>query len=71
MTFFCTVSFTVSAADVDLKPAKADVSKVDTRKEEIKTLQRQLIEYGYYSGPVNGIVTPETRRALQGMLSDR
>jgi len=76
--FYFSVLFSANAGDVTTiqqasatKQVSLEKSKADKRKEDIRTLQSKLIEEGYYTGPVNGIVTPETRRALQGMLSDR
>jgi hypothetical protein len=37
----------------------------------IAKFQRKLSENGYYDGPINGIVTPETLQAMKGYLRDR
>lgn len=37
----------------------------------IHALQRKLKAKGYYRGPINGVVTPETRSALQKYMQNR
>ena len=37
----------------------------------VHALQRKLKAKGYYRGPINGVVTPETRSALQRYMQNR
>jgi peptidoglycan hydrolase-like protein with peptidoglycan-binding domain len=37
----------------------------------VTELQRQLSRDGYYSGAIDGIMGPETRRALRAYRNDR
>lgn len=39
--------------------------------EAIRRLQLKLSEKGYYDGPIDGIMTPELRKAAKGELRDR
>lgn len=38
---------------------------------DVYSLQRKLKAKGYYKGPINGVVTPETRSALQRYMQNR
>ncbi len=61
----------VSAADsTAVKQRQSKLDKSDDR-DRVRALQKRMIEEGYYEGPVNGIITPETRRAARGFYSDR
>lgn len=42
-----------------------------TGNAKVRALQEQLSADGYYAGPINGIMTPETRQAAKGALQDR
>lgn len=60
---------TLQAQKPDNQPAETTSPQEGT--EAIRTLQKKLRDKGYYDGPVNGILTPETRRAAKGELRDR
>lgn len=57
-----------AATDETPKP----VVEADTeRAKSIRQLQLKLSENGYYAGPIDGIMTPELRKAAKGELRDR
>jgi len=61
----------ISSSGLDTATVSQPRSKTNQRSDEIRALQRMLIAEGYYEGPVNGIITPETRRAARDFLRTR
>lgn len=57
----------------ELNPTKpaGKLAQQSEGTEQIRALQKRLSEKGYYDGPINGIMTPETRQAAKGELRDR
>lgn len=55
-----------SAREADTSPASTKAPTVD-----VFALQRKLKEMGYYLGPIDGVVGPSTRSALQKFMQDR
>lgn len=57
----------------ELKAHSGHMDKAQMAQREndrIRALQQRMLDRGYYSGPVNGIITPETRRAARRFYSD-
>jgi hypothetical protein len=54
------------------KPANKPVQQTEPEgSDAIRELQRRLSAKGYYIGPIDGIMTPELRKAAKGDLRDR
>ena len=60
----------VSQGDIDYYSQGAYDSSVQSTDSTISTAQQQLAEQGYYSGEIDGIFGPETRRAVMRYQSD-
>ena len=66
MAFCCfsiTTTFLVSTGEV--REVEAATLKQGSRGEEVKTLQRKLKNWGYYSGAVDGIFGAKTKEAVK------
>lgn len=81
LLLLCTTPATSAPADesIDSEPTvEVKTKKVESaaeaeekRKNSIRRLQRRLSDNGYYAGPIDGIMTPELRKAAKGWLRDR
>ena len=60
-----------SAGNALRQPTPTPVSIPLKGTEAVRALQQRLSENGYYDGPINGIMNPETRKAAKGELQDR
>ena len=73
---FSTLVFNVSANE---NKSSIGVEVINTQEEfkktededKIRALQKRLIDEGYYVGKINGMKTPETRRAVKAWSMDR
>lgn len=60
--------------DIELRTNNRQMDKSQKAQQErdrIRALQQRLQDEGYYSGPVDGILTPETRSAAKRLYRDR
>ena len=58
-----------AAADAPLKPSVLDRANQDPGR--VKRIQKNLIAGGYYTGPLDGIIGPQTAGALEQFARDR
>ncbi|MEF2071024.1 His-Xaa-Ser repeat protein HxsA [Consotaella aegiceratis] len=63
---------TTRTAPAEIRQAPLKILPGNSGKftEIVKSVQLGLYAYGYYSGAIDGIVGPETRKALEKMQSD-
>lgn len=69
----CATPVISATPDGSIKPVPdASLAKAEAeRAESIRLLQLRLSENGYYAGPIDGIMSPELRKAAKGELRDR
>lgn len=53
------------------KAVESAAEAKEKRAESIRQFQQLLSDNGYYDGPIDGIMTPELRKAAKGWLRDR